>query len=134
MSEKATEPPKQEQKSEETAKAPPKKDKKKPQNLVIPPKKPKLTKAERRALQEKQRADKAANGGQKKKGGGDGDGGAKKGKGGEVKNTDTKKVEGKKEEVIGMSGSGAMSGSVEKTLNFFSHLPPARSKSGLEGN
>lgn len=36
-----------------------KKDKKPPPGLVIPPKKPKLTKAERRALQEKQRAAKA---------------------------------------------------------------------------
>lgn len=42
-----------------------KKDKKPPPGLVIPPKKPKLTKAERRALQEKQRAAKAvAQGGQ----------------------------------------------------------------------
>mmetsp|Transcript_16011 Transcript_16011/g.34684 ORF Transcript_16011/g.34684 Transcript_16011/m.34684 type:complete len:553 (-) Transcript_16011:71-1729(-) len=39
-----------------------KKDKKPPPGLVIPPKRPKLTKAERRALQEKQRADKAASG------------------------------------------------------------------------
>jgi len=31
-----------------------------PKNLIIPPKKPKLTKAERRALQESQRADKAS--------------------------------------------------------------------------
>jgi len=37
-----------------------KKDKKPPPGLVIPPKRPKLTKAERRALQEKQRAAKAA--------------------------------------------------------------------------
>ena len=36
-----------------------KKDKKPPPGLVIPPKRPKLTKAERRALQEKQRAAKA---------------------------------------------------------------------------
>ena len=36
-----------------------KKEKKKPENLVIPPKKPKLSKAERRALQEAQRAAKA---------------------------------------------------------------------------
>ena len=41
--------------------APKKKEKKKPPpGLVIPPKRPKLTKAERRALQEKQRAAKAA--------------------------------------------------------------------------
>lgn len=37
-----------------------KKEKKKPEGLVIPPKKPKLTKAERRALQEQQRAAKAS--------------------------------------------------------------------------
>ena len=38
-----------------------------PANLVIPPKKPKLTKAERRALQEAQRAAKAAGGGKPQK-------------------------------------------------------------------
>ena len=38
----------------------PKEKKKPPANLTIPPKKPKLTKAERRALQEQQRAVKAA--------------------------------------------------------------------------
>lgn len=47
-----------------------KKDKKAPPaNLVIPPKKPKLTKAERRALQEQQRAAKAAGTDGKEKGG-----------------------------------------------------------------
>jgi len=42
--------------------AKPKKEKKAPDGLVIPPKKPKLTKAERRALQEQQRAAKASQG------------------------------------------------------------------------
>ena len=44
-----------------------KKEKKKPTNIVIPPKKPKLSKAERRALQEAQRAAKAEGGGSKHK-------------------------------------------------------------------
>eukprot|EP00591_Stephanopyxis_turris_P009409 CAMPEP_0195516364 /NCGR_PEP_ID=MMETSP0794_2-20130614/7114_1 /TAXON_ID=515487 /ORGANISM="Stephanopyxis turris, Strain CCMP 815" /LENGTH=108 /DNA_ID=CAMNT_0040644941 /DNA_START=84 /DNA_END=407 /DNA_ORIENTATION=+ len=45
---------------------PQKKEKKQPNpNFVIPPKKPKLSKAERRALQEKQRAEKEAAGGSK---------------------------------------------------------------------
>jgi hypothetical protein len=42
---------------------PPKVHKEAPKNLVIPPKKPKLSKVERRALQESQRAEKAAGGG-----------------------------------------------------------------------
>ena len=44
--------------ADEAAKKPAKKEK--PTNLVIPPKKPKLSKAERRALQEQQRAAKEA--------------------------------------------------------------------------
>mmetsp|Transcript_9363 Transcript_9363/g.22980 ORF Transcript_9363/g.22980 Transcript_9363/m.22980 type:complete len:507 (+) Transcript_9363:181-1701(+) len=63
MTEEKTTPPKAEAatavNADETAKK--KKEKKKtPPGLVIPPKRPKLTKAERRALQEKQRAAKAA--------------------------------------------------------------------------
>mmetsp|Transcript_26750 Transcript_26750/g.61516 ORF Transcript_26750/g.61516 Transcript_26750/m.61516 type:complete len:495 (-) Transcript_26750:78-1562(-) len=54
----------------------PKKEKKVPEGLVIPPKKPKLTKAERRALQEQQRAAKAGDQKQKQgKKGNEGGGG-----------------------------------------------------------
>jgi hypothetical protein len=50
----------------------PKPDKKAPPaNFVIPPKKPKLDKAERRALQEKQRAEKASREQRQQQGGGD---------------------------------------------------------------
>lgn len=57
--------------------------KSKPENLVIPPKKPKLSKAERRALQEAQRASKADGGGRSGSGGGGGGGNNNKGGGGE---------------------------------------------------
>lgn len=92
-----------------------KKVKNKPKNIVIPPKKPKLSKAERRALQEAQRAAKGQkkNGSdaQKKKKQQAGDAGAKDSKGDEKKEVAPAQEEEKKSDKV-------------DTHPFFSHLPP----------
>ena len=110
------------------AAAKPKKEKKAPpEGLVIPPKKPKMTKAERRALQEAQRAAKTAGGG----GGGGGGGG--KGKGGGGKDGSGKGADNKASAADAKkSGDGGSGGSQEnqrvdpamdKRLPVFAHLP-----------
>jgi len=99
-----------------------KKDKKKPKNIVIPPKKPKLSKAERRALQESQRAAKGV------KAGGSGDfkeknnqhGGGDGGGGGGAKDV-------KKDVVAAQEGEEKRSDKAD-THPFFSHLPPFKGK------
>lgn len=115
----------------------PKKEKKKPEGLVIPPKQPKLTKAERRALQEQQRAAKAQGGG---KGGGKGGGGG--GKGGQQqggKGEQQQQQKGEQQQQQGEGNKPKASKEVEKdtasvptekskedskTIDLFSHLPP----------
>ena len=94
-------------------------------NVVIPQKKPKLTKAERRAQQEAQRATKESGGGGKgsgakqgKGGGGDGGGTGDKGKG--KKATADIREDG--------NGIGAVGMSNDKTPSLFSHLQPYRGK------
>lgn len=102
-----------------------KKDKKKPKNIVIPPKKPKLSKAERRALQESQRAAKGVKAGgsgdskdkNNQHGGGDGGGG---GGGGGAKDV-------KKDVVAAQEGEEKRSDKAD-THPFFSHLPPFKGK------
>ncbi|KAL7537466.1 hypothetical protein ACHAXR_007978, partial [Thalassiosira sp. AJA248-18] len=117
-----------------------KKEKKaKPTNVVIPPKKPKLSKAERRALQEAQRAAKAGGGGVKSgvsKGGGDkvgaasgggGDASGKRSRGKSVSEEDKKNgVDGDGEDNEN-SGAGTRG---DKMVPLFSHLP--RPKAPLE--
>jgi hypothetical protein len=101
-----------------------KKDKKKPKNIVIPPKKPKLSKAERRALQESQRAAKGVKAGgsgdskdkNNQHGGGDGGGGG----GGGAKDV-------KKDVVAAQEGEEKRSDKAD-THPFFSHLPPFKGK------
>ena len=104
----------------------PKKEKKAPpEGLVIPPKKPKMTKAERRALQEAQRAAKADSGA----GGGKGRGGAKSVGGAKGADNKASAADAKKS---GDGGSGGGGGSQEnqrvdpamdKRLPVFAHLP-----------
>lgn len=109
-----------------------KKKDKKPKNIVIPPKKPKLSKAERRAIQEEQRAAKGLKADNKKsqkgqgggengnngKGQGDAKGSSSGGGGGkkDVKNATSSAVQEENKENKGS----------EKNLThpFFSHLPP----------
>ncbi len=113
-----------------------KKEKKTPKNIVIPPKKPKLTKAERRALQEAQRAAKGqrsdgGEGGKKKKDGTNTDTN-EGGKGSNKNNND--EASSSQEKKSGSTGSGSSQeqrkkqdggiGVNDKTLTFFSHLPP----------
>mmetsp|Transcript_13711 Transcript_13711/g.29789 ORF Transcript_13711/g.29789 Transcript_13711/m.29789 type:complete len:525 (+) Transcript_13711:116-1690(+) len=119
-----------------------KKEKKaKPTNLVVPPKKPKLSKAERRALQEAQRAAKAEGGqGGGKTGGGKGCG-DKGGKGkesgasassagsidGSVKRSRGKSPNEEKDANDGddqeRRGIGGSVGEEDKMVSLFSHLP-----------
>ena len=111
-----------------------KKEKKTPPNIVIPPKKPKLSKAERRALQEAQRAAKGqkADGGGKKKGGKEAKANAGKpgNASGDGNGKQEKRTESEAKEAYGYSNNqDATEKNVnyngnEKTLNFFSHLPP----------
>ena len=125
-----------------------KKDKAPPPNLVIPPKKPKLTKAERRALQEAQRAAKAGKAG----GGGEGGGskpkpqpqGNSQGEGQPLKqqNQQPSKQDNSKsggeagygnDGESGGRGGGTIrdqdSGNNDKAIELFSHLPPYRGPS-----
>jgi translation initiation factor eIF-2B subunit delta len=114
------------------AAAPTKKEKKKPTNLVIPPKKPKLSKAERRALQEAQRAAKAdTHGGEKpkpKKGGSDG-GTASKGAGTEEKRISSSSSAPEGGAVVDGDGQENSSFAMnpdkkdDKMVSLFSHLP-----------
>ena len=105
------------------AAAKPKKEKKAPPaDLVIPPKKPKMSKAERRAIQEAQRAAKADSGAGASGGGGKGRGGAK-GVGNKASAADAKKS--------GDGGSGGggsqenqrVDPAMDKRLPVFAHLP-----------
>ena len=121
----------------------------KPADLVIPPKQPKLSKAERRALQEAQRASKAAGGGEGggKLAGGRGVGdiggagiesGASPGPSG-VGDGPTKGIRGKsvneeekKEAVGGDERDSRGSGSGEdKMVSLFSHLPRPKAPSEI---
>jgi len=120
-----------------TAEPAPKKEKKvkpKPADVVIPPKKPKLSKAERRELQERQRAAKAAGGKPNKAdgsvmGGGAGDSGGKgSGKGGKDVSgaTADKKGDKKSEDARGGEGGTTRGASEDKMVSLFSHLPPPK--------
>ena len=121
----------------------------KPAELVIPPKKPKLSKAERRALQEAQRASKAAGGGEgggKLAGGrgvgdiggagiesgaspgtsGGGDGPTKGIRGKSVNEEEKKDAVGGDERDSRGSGSGE-----DKMVSLFSHLPRPKAPSEI---
>jgi hypothetical protein len=107
-----------------------KKEKKAPkEGIVIPPKKPKLSKAERRALQEAQRAAKGlkANG-------------QSKSEDKQIPNKDKENNQTSKQEILNekkivlekaSSGDDKNMGTVDrdKTPNFFSHLPPFKGES-----
>lgn len=87
----------------------PKKNKEKPKDLVIPPKKPKLSKAERRALQEAQRAAKA------------GGGGKAKAKQSAAPTKTTPKTTESSEATAKKTNNDH-----DKTISLFTHLPPFR--------
>jgi len=115
-----------------------KKENKAKKDVVIPPKKPKLSKAERRAKQEAQRAAKGLNiggggvgVGGKKSGGGNGQdgngGGNGNGRDGDkaAKNNSTGSSQPKNSSSQDESSNAATKDkNQDKTLNFFSHLPP----------
>ncbi|EJK51399.1 hypothetical protein THAOC_29425 [Thalassiosira oceanica] len=98
-----------------------KKEKKQRTDVVVPPKKPKLSKAERRALQEAQRAAKAAGGGQKPGRKGD-RGEAQTSSGDGSRKTPRKPEENKIEGGTKMKDSADASIG-DKEVSLFSHLP-----------